>query len=1676
MNFFRKLTGWNLQADSKKKRQEKPNHQRNCRIEVLEDRRVLSADPVVAGITYQEGDSGSDSTPDHFVVTFEGGSSTTQLTEIKLNGDQDGNGSRSLGDMIFHANSTVPGAGDFHAFQFDVVGSQGITAADIESVTVSDDGLSLSIKVKNFEAGDKLSFTIDVDEVEKNSPDRIASGIEFETTGFEAVFVDAHNTFTARNVSIPGGQSGGLFWDQYDSAITFGNNLVSSNLDLPADDADNAPDRSAGAIAVYDLTPKPISISGTVFHDTNINNSQDSGELGISGVTLNLQKWNSTTSTYDDVASTQTDANGNYEFGESLGLQPGKYRIVEIQPTDFLSVGSQVGTVSGNTTGSAEDDSNSQPNILTEIEIPTGGLAAVDYDFAEVKQVSLSGHVYHDENDNGVMDAGEAGIANVEIRVRRTGGVGSGNDPFANSQFITVQTDANGFYQVNGLAPGEYEIVETNTYPAGTDPLANFLDGKDSVGNVSGQLRGTLGNDHLTGIVLNAGDNSVQNNFGEVKPVSISGFVSESDQDGNCTHPGNPNYQGIAGVTIQVLDQNGNLVAETQTDTNGEYSISGLRPGKYSIVEIQPSGFLDGSVIVGNVGGTSNGSTTEANKIADITLRSGQSGVQYGFCEHKPASIAGSVYEDLNNNGVQDAGEQGISGVTVSLLQADGSPVMVEGNGGTMVALQVTTDADGNYKFENLKAGNYQIQETQPAGYEDGIDTAGSLGGIVSNDNIREIMLKTGQNGVNYDFGELRPISISGYVSQANPDGTCSHPGQPGYTGIQGVTIELYDQSGSRIATTMTAADGSFKFEGLVPGTYTIKEIQPNGFRDGMETVGNVGGTTRGQLNSNADDTISQIILTSGEQAVGYGFCEHQDAAISGTVFHDRNNNGIQETGEEGISGATVRLLDANGNPIMIQSGQNMIALTATTDADGNYRFDGLAAGEYQVQEVQPADFQDGIDTLGSKGGQQSNDLFTKIVVIEGDNAINYNFGEFKLATIEGFTLVDSNGNCVIDHADDEGVSGVTIQLLDQAGNVVQTTTTDSNGFYRFADLLPGTYQVRQLQPSGYFTEDEKAGTEEGQSTVIGTTSENLISNIEVKSNFKLVQYNFCETPVAEISGIVFQDGPDFQTENGLVPANFLSQRDGNFTTDDQVISGVRMTLYWYVDPQSQSIAPRPVTLSEVDASFYPELAGNPDAPISVLTDANGFYSFKGLPAGNFIVLQEQPTGFVDSIDTAGSTTGQTFNTPSSAQTASGTLVNTLGTTRLQDAVVNIRVNAGQTSHSNNFSEVRAIPDEPETPQVPETPETPGAPPRPEIPTTGFGGLAGQQSVSRNVQIGIGFTAAPETSTAEYTWHLSVINGGNPRESFEGDMEPWQEVSFLSEAQWNQFQTDQGVWSFSSKGDLESYEFNGNEIRFGTAEGRPIIGDFNGDGRDEIGIFQNGYWLADLNGNGKWDDDDLMAQLGNADDQPVVGDWDGDGKDDIGIFGPIWKGDEQAIVRENGLPDRDNTSSTSPKNIPPTPEEAAEGSRVLKAGRRVQPTADVIDHVFGYGNASDTAFVADLNGDGIPTIGMFNGGQWRFDTNGDGKFNSSDANFQFGSAGDIPVVGDFDGDGVDEVAVYRNGKWIVDSNGNQELDASDKVFELKGEGIPMVGDFDGDGKDEPVFYNQQDFDDLRDAS
>ena len=1691
---------------------------RRCRFEAVESRRLLAANPLFVGAVYIEEDAGSDGHPDTFEVTFEGGAPGTVLTRLAIDGDHAPPG-LSSGDLIF--DTQLGGLGADQAYPFRVVALQDADPRAALRATVEDGSSLLVIDLSGFHAGDKLVFQIDVDEVNYLDPaattphqindgvDPIASGVEFQASFFTASFSAPHYHDTAVQAK---------FRNAYDAQ------LAGTGLQLPADDEGGKRDRTAGAVGQTQQQPLPIAISGTVYLDPDLDITQESGEPGIPGVQLAL--WKREGDEYRFAGhTTTTDAHGDYLFDLSLNLEPGIYQIREAQPAGLFSVGARPGTVDGEPTVLTV---YSDRDVLTDIAIPLGDQRAVDFDFAEAAPARISGFVYHDRDRDGQRDAGEEGISGVAVQVAPLHTIAAQGP-------LSVLTDASGFYEARGLVPGTYRIVET-AQPKG------YLDGLDTAGTVDGQARGTAENpgDRIDSILLGGGQAGSEYNFGELRPVAIRGHVRLTDADGNCFTAGAVE-RPVAGVTVRLLDSDNRTLTTTVTDAAGEYGFAGLPPGSYTVVETTPPQLIDGADRVGTVGGLSVGQVSGSDIITGIVLASGQTGIDYDFCEHEPASLAGRVYHDSNNDGVPQDGEEGLAAVRISLLDAAGHEVAT-----------TVTDAGGRYAFTRLSAGVYAIVETQPATWIDGLDRAGTVRGVVvgqatnPGDRLAGVRLGWGDEGRDYDFGELRYASLSGRVHLTTPDGDCyTTAGE--LPPLAGVTVRLQDAHGTTLAETTTDADGCYRFDNLLPGSYTVVELTPPGLIDGEDHVGTVDGKAVGEVAAN--DAIRGIALTSGQTAIDYDFCESEPASLSGYVYHDQNDNGVREAAETPLANVEVRLLDSTGqihartqtdqagryqftdlragtytlaesqpsgyldgrdaagtidgrvvgtpvNPgdeiraVQLQWGDQgqdydfgelltgsiegfvhtdlngdcwfdpeeaplasvtielldddgHVAATQQTDARGLFRFDGLRPGTYTLREQQPAGYFHGGQKAGSGGGDDSlDDIISAIALGSGRNLVDYMFCEVPPSCLSGVVFVDPNLNRRLD-AGEAVLPGVTVRLLDKQGRVLATTHTDAAGGYRFEGLRPGTYAVSEEQPSQYFDGGQRAGSHGGNAG-----GKNSITAIPVPAGQELVNYDFWELPAGRLAGYVFQDGEPLVTPDGQPPANLREVRDGQQQAGDKPIAGVTLELR---DGISGDALPGSVAL--------PGLYGS--GPIRTVTDQNGYYEFRGLPRGNYAVYEIQPAGYFDGLDTPGTTSGIAINPGE----VSESVLQSLSTDPHDDAIVRIPLAPGGVSTDNNFSEVLVKPQ----PIVP-PPEPPEPVPAPEppiivpfVPPPAL--LLAPPLAPRTTAMIVGGGAI------DFTWHLSVIDSGQPRGErgttpLEGLV--LRPAAFAPPDGWAGQRMDQGRWLLRFSSDDPATPSRTREILFGLPGGFPVVGDFNGDGIDEIAVYVRGHWFIDLNGNGRWDEEDLWAQLGDEIDQPVTGDWNGDGKDDIGIYGPAWHGDRRALSAEPGLPDAENdaVALAKPKNVPPQPHQATNGVRVLQHTARGQARADVIDHVFRYGGDRGIAVTGDWTGDGIKNIGVFCNGRWTLDEDGDGRWTDRDPTFMFGQPGDIPVVGDFNGDGVDEIGVYRRGTWIIDLNGNRQIDAHDRVFECGGPGdIPVVGDWDANGVDDVGVYH-----------
>jgi uncharacterized repeat protein (TIGR01451 family) len=186
----------------------------------------------------------------------------------------------------------------------------------------------------------------------------------------------------------------------------------------------------------------------------------------------------------------------------------------------------------------------------------------------------------------------------------------------------TVTTDANGAYQFSNLGPGTYSLTETQP--------ANYFNGKDSIGTQGG----TVGNDVFSNINLASGVDGINNNFGELAPSGLSGFVYLDSNDNGIKEAGEAGIPNVT-VTLTGFSDQGPISQTATTDANGAYQFQGLRPGTYALTETQPAGstYVDGKDTIGSQGGT-----VANDNFSNINLAAGVLGINNNFGELLPAN------------------------------------------------------------------------------------------------------------------------------------------------------------------------------------------------------------------------------------------------------------------------------------------------------------------------------------------------------------------------------------------------------------------------------------------------------------------------------------------------------------------------------------------------------------------------------------------------------------------------------------------------------------------------------------------------------------------------------------------------------------------------------------------------------------------------------------------------------------------------------------------------------------------------------------------------------------------------------------------------------------------------------------------------------------------------------
>ena len=610
-------------------------------------------------------------------------------------------------------------------------------------------------------------------------------------------------------------------------------------------------------------------------------------------------------------------------------------------------------------------------------------------------------------------------------------------------------TGSGGGYIVNGIEPGTYSVT---AYAAGfTTTTANFVfgvEGDTTVNNVN-LILSQQPTGRITGVVTDAVTN---------KP--------------------------LGGATITFKSTDGQtVVGPTSSAADGTYNIDNVPVGTYiGTATLAP---LYAPTTIANVSVTSGGSTT----------------VNFPLTPN-PATVTGTVFNDLNASGLpRDAGEPGLAGATVTFTSADGKtaygPFTTDGNG--FYTAKIPTA--GTYTVTALKAtfeqrvvitiplniGDTKTQDVPlvfiPPGTLSGQVTnsvtnaplSGATVTFVSTTDSTVLFTQTTDANGNYSIPGVprgtytgtaskqpgfvdapapvggNPVSVPSNASAtANfrliPKGTISGTVTDAVTGLPlgGATVTFTSTDGSiTLGPVTTGADGKYAFTNVAPVVFTggtPANIAYNGSATLTPTFPSPAGPVQGN-----PVTVPPGGTAPADFKLGPGA-----ATVSGVVYFDANDNNTLNNGEVGIAGATV----------VFTPTQFGVAATVTTDATGAYATNTLVEGTYTV--------------TATKAGFRDLHPFTLTV---GPNTTQSGINVPLI--IPPGTL----GGLAADSFSGVPLAGATIKITDANGNAVTplpnsgsattsgTTTSGPDGLplnYGPLRLLPGTYTVTLNPPNGY--------------------------------------------------------------------------------------------------------------------------------------------------------------------------------------------------------------------------------------------------------------------------------------------------------------------------------------------------------------------------------------------------------------------------------------------------------------------------------------------------------------------------------------------------------------------------------------------------------------------------------
>lgn len=561
-------------------------------------------------------------------------------------------------------------------------------------------------------------------------------------------------------------------------------------------------------------------------------------------------------------------------------------------------------------------------------------------------------------------------------------------------------------------------------------------------------------------------------------------------------------------------------------------------------------------------------------------------------------SIGDQVWLDEDGNGVFDAGEDGIAGMTVILTP----PAGVDLGAGPGVAITTTTDANGQYIFTGLPGAVYTVSIDAPTGLNATYDFDGSL------DNTTTVTLAESETNTTTDFGlnwvppNLTDTPLPGSTgaigdrvwNDADGDGVQDE----GESGIANVGVVLsYDSNGDGVidavySSTVTDATGHYIFDELPPGIYEVTLVgdvsDPSTLPvmgAALPTASGPGGFTQtfdpdesGICSACDDATTSPIVLAPGDfyQNADFGY---QDTAggtsvqdVSGTVYLDADVDGSNDTSggpDTGIAGVTVSLA------------QEVLVVDGYLDLDRS----GSGTTDNGIL--------DGVEVING------------LLDLNGDGSIT----EADDGYFHGYTVIDGYVDITGDGTDSGALDTGGTDDDGSLNIIVATTTTDANGYYNFPGVEQGYYSVIVTDSNGGLNEMYQTG--DPDEPIVCTVCDNTTSFQVAAANVMDLDFGYAPTGHEAGEGLI----------SGTVGLDAIAN---DMVDAGEELAGIDVTIYQLFD-----------LLSDGGGNFLIDLDNDGDVSGSPSTDDNGLLD-------GFRIIE----GYVDFNDDGvidGSDTGSIF-------------------------------------------------------------------------------------------------------------------------------------------------------------------------------------------------------------------------------------------------------------------------------------------------------------------------------------------------------------------------------------------------------------------------------------------------